>query len=132
MTSKALVRFISHRCSTYSSNVTQQRMADAIGKSQNTVCYMLRFGAFLDFITTVIKPTLVLPKSLTERRFCAYWDSWSIPRACGRGFSSHAGGENGSQRIPIHPSTATDGFSAHARADIHCLPIPRSTYTPPP
>jgi hypothetical protein len=51
---------------------TQQQIANEVGKTQHWVCYRLRFGRFLGFITTVINPKI--PKNLTERRFRSYWE----------------------------------------------------------
>jgi len=52
---------------------TQQRIADKVGKSQNWVCYQLRFGAFLEFITSGDNSTKP-PKNLTERKFRGYYE----------------------------------------------------------
>jgi hypothetical protein len=52
---------------------TQEELARKEEKTQPWVVYRLRFGRFLNFITTVIK-TESLPANLTERRFRALWE----------------------------------------------------------
>jgi hypothetical protein len=47
---------------------SQERLAAKEGKSQSWIDYRQRFGRFLNITTTV-----VIPKSLTERRFRDYW-----------------------------------------------------------
>lgn len=54
-------------------NWGQVELAEKEGKSQPWVNYRLRFGRFLSFITTVIKPDL-LPRDLSEWRFRSYWE----------------------------------------------------------
>lgn len=57
---------------------TQERLAQKEGKSQNWVCYRIRFGAFLENITAVINPDLPpILKALTERKFRGYWERTS-------------------------------------------------------
>jgi|SRR5215475_1435956 len=51
---------------------TQERLAQKEGKAQSWVAQRLRFGRFLNFITTVINED-VLPRNLTERRFRQFW-----------------------------------------------------------
>ena len=44
----------------------------------------MQFGAFIDYLTTVNNQKMTIPKSLTERRFRAYWEKTSgrkdVPR----------------------------------------------------
>jgi hypothetical protein len=43
------------------------------GKSPRKCSYRLSFGRFLNFDTMVLNAE-TLPKNLTERRFCSYWE----------------------------------------------------------
>lgn len=52
---------------------TQEELAAKEGKGQTWVVYRLRFGRFLNFITTVINAEN-LPNGLTEGRFRGFWD----------------------------------------------------------
>jgi hypothetical protein len=55
---------------------TQDELAKKEGKSQPWITVRLRFGRFLEFITTVINAQ-PLPSNLTERRFRSYWERTS-------------------------------------------------------
>jgi hypothetical protein len=53
---------------------TQERLAEVEKKSRKWIEYHVRFGAFLDFGTTVPNPELdVVRARLTERAFRGYW-----------------------------------------------------------
>jgi hypothetical protein len=52
---------------------TQEQLAQQEQKTQVWVSYQLRFGRFLEIITTVIKSNIDL-NSLSERRFRSFWE----------------------------------------------------------
>ena len=54
-----------------SSEWTQQQIAEAVGKSQNTISQLLCFGRFLQFIASGDK--FKIPADLSERKFRSYW-----------------------------------------------------------
>jgi hypothetical protein len=56
----------------YRSGWTHQELANKEGKSQPWVACKLRFGRFLNFITTGNNSEM--PANLTERRFRGYWE----------------------------------------------------------
>jgi transcriptional regulator with XRE-family HTH domain len=57
----------------YRSGWTQEELAEKERMSQTWVNFRLRFGRFLNFITTVIKSDS-LPNNLTEGRFRSFWE----------------------------------------------------------
>ena len=58
----------------YRSGWTQEELAAKEATTQQSIAYRMRFGRFLNFITTVINSQFTLPKNLTERRFRSFWD----------------------------------------------------------
>lgn len=60
----------------YRSGWTQEKLAEKEGRSEGWVCQTLRFGNFLNFLTTVSNSES-LPSNFTERRFRGYWAATS-------------------------------------------------------